>query len=101
MPAALPYIAMAVAAAGSVAAADSSRSAQNRAGDIAKANAKSAADQADQQMNAARKNTPDIGAMLSANEQQAKGGIGGTMLTGSGGVDPGSLQLSKTTLLGG
>ena len=100
MPAALPYLAAAMVAS-SVWSSDQQRSSQNKAGDIAKANAKSAADQADQQMNAARKNTPDIGAMLSSNEQQAKGGISGTMLTGSSGVDPSTLQLGKTTLLGG
>jgi hypothetical protein len=39
--------------------------------------------------------------MLSNNQAQAKGGESGTMLTGSAGVDPASLNLGKNTLLGG
>ena len=40
-------------------------------------------------------------ALLSSNEMAAKGGQSGTMLTGPGGVDPNTLRLGKTTLLGG
>ncbi len=40
-------------------------------------------------------------ALLSSNQMAAKGGQSGTMLTGPGGIDPSTLQLGKTTLLGG
>ncbi len=58
------------------------------------------ADQADQANNRANAKTPDIAAMLSANQGAAKAGASGTMLTGSQGVDPTQLQLGKSTLLG-
>ncbi|WP_369952277.1 hypothetical protein [Ralstonia syzygii] len=58
------------------------------------------ADQADQANNRANAKSPDVGAMLSANQQAAKGGMSGTMLTGPTGVDPSQLSLGKSTLLG-
>ena len=54
----------------------------------------------EQQINRANAKTPDVGAMLSANMQQAKGGQSGTMLTGNSGVDDKQLTLGKNTLLG-
>lgn len=63
--------------------------------------AKVQADQADQANNRANAKKPNIGALLSAAQQTAKGGQSGTMLTGAQGVDPNSLQLGKNTLLGG
>lgn len=50
--------------------------------------------------NKAQAKRPDAGAILSQAEQAAKVGGGSTMLTGSQGVDPNSLQLEKKTLLG-
>jgi hypothetical protein len=44
--------------------------------------------------------TPDVGAMLSGNQQSAKGGASSTMLTGPSGIDPTTLNLGKNTLLG-
>lgn len=57
-----------------------------------------ASDQANNQKNQKKANGS---ALLSANQAAAKGGISGTMLTGPGGVANTSLQLGKTTLLGG
>lgn len=64
--------------------------------DAAKANAKAM----DEAANRANAKSPDVAAMLSANEQAAKGGAAGTMLTGATGIDPSTLQLGKNTLLG-
>lgn len=77
------------------------RKMQSQASDAATAAATKAADQADQANNRLNGKQPDIMGMLSANQQAAKGGVGGTMLTGPQGVDPNSLLLGKTTLLGG
>lgn len=74
--------------------------AQTQAGEKATANATKAADQADQANNRANGKSPDIGAMLSRNTLDAKGGQSGTMLTGPQGVDPKTLLLGKSTLLG-
>ena len=54
-----------------------------------------------EQINKANAKSPDVGALLSENTQAAKGGISGTMLTGPAGVDPNTLSLSKSSLLGG
>jgi hypothetical protein len=54
-----------------------------------------------EQINRANAKSPDTGALLSANQQAAKGGISGTMLTGPAGVDQNTLSLGKTSLLGG
>ncbi|TAN29581.1 MAG: hypothetical protein EPN31_06235 [Castellaniella sp.] len=55
---------------------------------------------AQQQLNAANPQRPNTSAMLSAIQQAAQGGNGGTMLTGPQGVQPGALTLGKSTLLG-
>ncbi|AQW29118.1 hypothetical protein JK151_08905 [Ralstonia syzygii subsp. celebesensis] len=75
-------------------------SAQKDAAQKAQQNAAQQADQADQANNRANAKSPDVGAMLSANQQAAKGGMSGTMLTGPTGVDPSQLSLGKSTLLG-
>ena len=49
---------------------------------------------------AANAKVPDISAILARASQMSKGGVGGTMLTGPQGVDPGNLNLGKTSLLG-
>ena len=73
---------------------------QDAANRTATANAATAADQADQANNKANGKSADLSAMGSANSLAAKGGVSGTMLTGSQGVDPSALMLGKTTLLG-
>ncbi len=56
--------------------------------------------QAEDATNKANAKRPNVDALYSANEQSAKGGPSGTMLTGPGGVDPSSLTLGRNTLLG-
>jgi len=51
--------------------------------------------------NAANRRTPDINSIMSAASQAAKTGPSSTMLTGPGGVDPNSLALGRSSLLGG
>lgn len=106
MPAAvaLPYITAAVAAAGtaySIYSGEKQQSAQKKANKQAQANAAKQAQQAEQEINRANQKSPDVGALLSANQQQSLSGQSGTMLTGSQGIDPNSLTLGKSTLLGG
>jgi hypothetical protein len=55
---------------------------------------------AEEANNRANAKTPDVGAMLAANQQAAKAGGSSTMLTGPQGVDTSSLNLGKNTLLG-
>lgn len=56
---------------------------------------------ADQANNKANQKTANGSALLTSNQLAGKGGQAGTMLTGAGGIDPSSLALGKTTLLGG
>lgn len=56
---------------------------------------------ADQAMNKANPKKPNTLSALSALQQAAKGGPSGTMLTGPTGIDPSTLSLGKSTLLGG
>lgn len=105
MPAAvaIPYITAAVAAASaysSYSQGKKSAAAQKTANKKAQANADKQAQLAEQDLNRANQKSPDVGALLSANQQQSLSGQSGTMLTGSQGVDPNSLSLGKSTLLG-
>lgn len=50
--------------------------------------------------NAANQKTPDIAGILARAATAAKGGVGSTLLTGSGGVDTSTLNLGKASLLG-
>lgn len=50
--------------------------------------------------NKANAKRPNVNAIMAAAQQSAKGGIGGTMLTGPAGIDPSALQLGKSSLLG-
>lgn len=71
-----------------------------RAAQDARDNAKKTQQMQEQEINRANAKKPDVAAMLSGNEQAAKGGAGSTMLTGPQGVDPNALNLGKNTLLG-
>lgn len=75
--------------------------AQQSATNQATANAKATATAAEEANNKANQKSPDSGALLSANVAGGKTGQASTMLTGPGGIDPSTLQLGKTTLLGG
>lgn len=96
--------ALAAAAVGStvysIYSGEKARGAQKDAMEQAKqANAQTQA-AADQALNRANPAKPNTAANMSALQQQAKGGPSGTMLTGPTGVDPSTLSLGKSTLLG-
>lgn len=74
--------------------------AQKKAQDQALGNAKKQQDQASMQFAQQNQLKPDVAKMLADAQNNAKGGVSGTMLTGPGGVDPNSLSLGKSTLLG-
>jgi hypothetical protein len=73
---------------------------QKTAAEQATVQATKQADLAEQANNRVNSKSPDIGAMLSSNQQAAKGGQSSTMLTGPQGVDMSQLNLGKNTLLG-
>lgn len=81
----------------SKAQAKATKKASAQAADAANAQAT----QAERAYNKANAKKPDIAGIDAANQLEASGGTGSTMLTGPGGVDPTSLSLGKTTLLGG
>lgn len=74
---------------------------QNQQLQIAKDSAQKQAEQSDQAINRANQKTPDVASIMSGASRDAKGGGGGTMLTGPVGVDPNTSSLGKTSLLGG
>lgn len=90
-----------VAAIGSAYSADQQRKSAHAAADQARDQAQKQVAAADQQLNAANQKRPDTSALVSAIQQQGKGGVSGTMLTGPQGIDLSQLQLGKTSLLGG
>lgn len=81
-------------------AAKKSAENQNAQLALAKESAQKQADASDQAINRANQKTPDVASILSGGQRDAKGGGSGTMLTGPAGVDPSTLALSKTSLLG-
>lgn len=99
----LAAIAVGTAAVGTVASivnGQSQADAAKKSMQQAQANADRTARQADEAFNQANQKKPDTGAILSAQQQAGKSGVSGTMLTGPAGVDPSSLTLGKSTLLG-
>lgn len=78
-----------------------SAAAQKRAQRQALANSRAAAQSADEANNRANQKQPNANALLAAAQQAASGGVGGTLLTGPQGVNPGEMSLGKSTLLGG
>ena len=75
-------------------------SAQKKALAQAQNNAQAQATAADQAMNKASQKTPDTRNSIDAAMSAGRGGQSGTMLTGASGIDPSSLSLGKSTLLG-
>ena len=73
---------------------------QEAAAATAAEEAKKQAATAEMAMNKANAKKPNYAGMLTGNEAAAKGGVGGTLLTGPQGIDPNSLLLGKNTLLG-
>ena len=93
--------ASAVGTAASVYTGNKAERAQKEATSQATANAKATATAAEEANNKANQKKPDSDALLSANLTAGKTGQASTMLTGPAGVDPSTLALGKTTLLGG
>ena len=91
----------AVGAIGTAVSADSARRNANTANDQAIKAAKVNAQAADEANNAANAKSPDVAAMMASNLAAGKSGASGTMLTGPGGVDPSTLTLGKSSLIGG
>lgn len=54
----------------------------------------------DEAMRRANQQSANANSVLAAAQQAAKGGVGGTMLTGPSGVNASNLSLGKSTLLG-
>lgn len=96
--------AAAVAAGGSIYAANKTASSQRKATDAAaqQAEKQAAADKAanDRLLNRANQKTANFGDFTSMNAMQNMGGVGSTMLTGPGGANPNSTMLGYSTLLG-
>ena len=97
------WIAVSAAAttAASLYSSNQAQATQNRALRESKRQAQAQQQAADEANNRANQKSPDVGAMLSAAALSARSGQSGTLLTGSQGIDPSSLTLGKTTLLGG
>jgi hypothetical protein len=94
-------ISVGASAAATTYSADVARKSANQANDQAIKAAKANAQAADEANNAANAKSPDAAAMMAANLAAGKAGASGTMITGPGGVDPNSLTLGKTSLIGG
>ena len=75
--------------------------AQEKAQRMSMAETQKTARAADEATNRANQKKPNANAILAAAQQAAKGGMGGTLLTGPQGVNTGELSLGKSTLLGG
>ena len=78
-----------------------SATAQHRSQRQALAASRATAQSADEANNRANQKRPNANAILSAAQQAARGGMGGTMLTGPQGASSSELSLGKSTLLGG
>ena len=74
---------------------------QEKAQRLSMAETQKTARAADEATNRANQKRPNANAILAAAQQAAKGGMGGTLLTGPQGVNTGELSLGKSTLLGG
>ena len=73
---------------------------QERAQTQAVASAETQRQQSQQLVNRANQKKPDVSSIMQAAADSSKGGAAGTMLTGPTGVDPNSLALGKSSLLG-
>lgn len=93
-----PVSIIATAVAGSTAVSlyqgEQARKAQNKAANQARS-------EADQAFNRANPKKPNVAEMLYGNQAAGSAGAGSTMVTGPQGIDPSTLSLGKTTLLGG
>jgi len=74
--------------------------AQKKAGQQAAREAEASRRQQDREFNKANQKQPNVAATMKRNRAAAGGGVGGTFLTGSGGVPATTGLLGRTTLLG-
>jgi fatty acid desaturase len=72
---------------------------QKKAQTQATAAAASQQRQSEMAINAANRRSPDVSSIMAGASKAA--GVSGTMLTGPAGVDPNSLALGRSSLLGG
>lgn len=97
------YVAAAVSAAAAATSyyqGQKQMGAQKSATKQAKAASDLTAKQQEEATNKANSRSPDVASLMYDNMENASGGQSGTMLTGAQGVDPASLSLGKSTLLG-
>ena len=80
--------------------ADKQLAASSASAAQASSDAAAQAKAADQKFNAANQKRPDTRSMLDAASAAGRGGVSGTMLTGTSGVDKNAMALGKSTLLG-
>lgn len=83
------------------AASDQALKQQRSVQEQTKMDARSQQRKSEEAINAANRRKPDVSSIMENAAKAAQGGPGGTMLTGAAGVDPNSLSLGKSTLLGG
>jgi len=91
---------MLVGGATSIYQSERAASTQRRAQRQAQGNADRAAAQADQDRNRANQRQPNADSILATARRGGQTGLRSTMLTGSAGVDPDSLRLGRSSLLG-
>ena len=91
----------AIAAGAAIYTGNKQAKAQKSAMAQAKANADKQATAAEQAFNASNRKSADTSGILDAAAQAGRGGVTGTMLTGSQGVDKDKLALGRNSLLGG
>ena len=101
MGAAAAWAAVAVSATSAYVSNKNASARAEEANQQAEQNAKKTADATTQATNRANQKKPDSDALLSANLTAGQSGQASTMLTGPAGIDPSTLTLGKTTLLGG
>ena len=74
---------------------------QRKANERAESRAMAEKQRSEQEYNRANRQNVDVESALDASELSAQQGASGTLLTGSMGVDPNTLNLGQNTLLGG
>lgn len=94
-------ISVGVSTAATLYTSDQARKSQNRALAQNEREAKANQQAAEEAQNKANAKSPDVAAMLGAATLSSRAGQAGTLLTGPQGIDPNSLKLGKSTLLGG
>ncbi|MHB1371261.1 MAG: hypothetical protein ACYCW7_13820 [Pseudomonadaceae bacterium] len=90
----------AIAAGATIYSSNQQAKSQKKATAQAQANAEQQATAAEQAMNAQNQKRPNTSEILDAATQAGRGGVSGTMLTGSQGVDKNAMALGRNALLG-